>query len=180
MPAITLKNKPIQEDPMPKAEDKPVTKEPVEITDIKKAEEKEAKAEIKAEKKEEEKKKPEPVIIKEVVTPIMSSEQGYFKSYFEQQIKVTPVSKNETVTTGIFKTTSGWQDAKYYLLIDKVAPGTIIKVINPTNNNVIYAKVLGEMSGIRQNEGLNIRISNAAASALGITEQDKFIVKVNY
>ena len=36
------------------------------------------------------------------------------------------------------------------------------------------------MSGIRQNEGLNIRISNAAASALEIQEQDKFIVKIIY
>ena len=59
-------------------------------------------------------------------------------------------------------------------------PGTIIKIINPTNNNAIYAKVLGEMSGIRQNEGLNIRMSNAAAAALNISDQDKFIVKVNY
>ena len=36
------------------------------------------------------------------------------------------------------------------------------------------------MSGIRQNQGLDIRISNAGAAALEITEQDKFIVKVNY
>jgi len=55
-----------------------------------------------------------------------------------------------------------------------------LKIINPTNNNIVYAKVLGEMSGIRQNEGLNIRISNAAAASLGINEQDKFIVKVSY
>lgn len=88
--------------------------------------------------------------------------------------------KEETVTSGIFKTTSGWEDSKYYLLIDKVQPGTIIKVVNPTNNKAIYAKVLGEMAGIRQNEGYNIRISNAGAAALEIAEQDKFIVKVKY
>jgi hypothetical protein len=39
---------------------------------------------------------------------------------------------------------------------------------------------LGEMSGIKQNEGLNLRLSSAAASALQVTETDKFIVKVNY
>ncbi len=105
---------------------------------------------------------------------------GYFKSSFEQQVKKNPLTKDATVTSGIFKTTSGWQDAKFYLLIDGVQPGTIIKVINPSNNKAIYAKVLGEMSGIRQNEGLNIRISNAAAAVLEIQEQDKFIVKVNY
>jgi hypothetical protein len=124
-------------------------------------------------------KQPDPVVIKEEVKT-EPSEQGYFKTHFEQQVKQSPVSKDATVTSGIFKTTNGWQDAKYYLLIDAVQPGTIIKVVNPTNNKIIYAKVLGEMSGIRQNEGLNIRISNAAASVLQITEQDKFIVKVNY
>ncbi|MEQ1675646.1 MAG: LysM peptidoglycan-binding domain-containing protein [Chitinophagaceae bacterium] len=111
---------------------------------------------------------------------VTNTDQGYFKSHFEQQVRKTPVSKDATVTAGIFKTTSGWQDTKYYLLIDAVEPGTIVKVINPTNNKAVYAKVLGQMSGIRQNEGLNIRISNAAASVLQITEQDKFIVKVNY
>ncbi|MET0391641.1 MAG: LysM peptidoglycan-binding domain-containing protein [Chitinophagaceae bacterium] len=113
------------------------------------------------------------------ITPA-SGESGYFKAYFDQQIKTTPVSTNATVTSGIFKTTSGMQDAKYYLLIDGVPPGTIVRVINPDNNKAIYAKVLGEMSGIRQNQGLDIRISNAAASALQITDEEKFVVKVNY
>jgi hypothetical protein len=123
----------------------------------------------------------EPVFAKqETVTP--SSEQGYFKKSFEQQVKSTPASKNATVTSGIFKTTSGWQDAKYYLLIDGVPTGTIVKVTNPGNNLAVYAKVLGEMNGIRQNEGYDIRISNAAASTLGIPVSDtvKFILKVNY
>jgi len=137
----------------------------------------ETKPEIKPEEKTEVKTEDPPVVKNEKPAP---SEQGYFKSHFEQQVRIIPASKNETVTSGIFKTSSGWEDAKYYLLIDKVPPGTIIRVINPTNNKVVYAKVLGEMTGIRQNEGLNIRISNAAASALEITEQDKFIVNVNY
>ena len=124
---------------------------------------------------------------KMVQNPVVQSEpvktstgQGYFRSSFEQQVKVYPLSKNETVTSGIFKTTSGWVDAKYYALIDGVQSGTILKVINPSNNKTVYAKVLGEMSGIHQNEGLNLRISSAAASALQITEQDKFVVQVNY
>ena len=127
----------------------------------------------------EEVKKPEPAVVKEEVKPA-TIDQGYFKNHFQQQIKSSPITKNETVTSGIFKTTSGWQDAKYYLLIDKVSPGTIVKVINPTNNKAVYAKVLGEMSGIRQNSGLDVRISNAAASALEIADDGKFIVKVNY
>jgi hypothetical protein len=109
-----------------------------------------------------------------------SAETGYFKYFFDQQVKQTPIRRDETVTSGVFKTTSGWLDSKYYLLIDGVQPGTIIRIVNPSNNRMIYAKVLGEMSGIRQNEGLNMRISSAGASALQVTELDKFIVKMVY
>lgn len=105
---------------------------------------------------------------------------GYFKGQYDQQSKKASNGKDLTVTSGIFKTTSGWQDSKYYALMDNVEPGTIIRVINPDNNKAVFAKVLGEMSGIRQNQGLEVRISNAAASALNVTDTDKFIVKVNY
>ena len=105
---------------------------------------------------------------------------GYFKPLFDKQVKASPVSANETVSAGIFKTSSGWQDAKYYVLIDKVEPGTIVRIINPSNNKAVYAKVLGEMSGIRQNQGYDLRMSNAAASVLEVTDQEKFIVKINY
>ena len=105
---------------------------------------------------------------------------GYFKSQYDQQSKAVSNNKDVTVTSGIFKTASGWQDAKYYALMDNVEPGTIIRVVNPGNNKAVFAKVLGEMSGIRQNQGLEVRISNAAASALDVSETDKFILKVNY
>ena len=144
-------------------------------------------AELKAEDKQVEKTEEKPVA-KVEEKPIVKTEQktvigngfGFFKSYFDQQVRKFPVTKEETVTAGIFKTASGWQDEKYYILIDAVTPGTIIKVTNPANSKTIFAKVLGEMSGVRQNEGYNIRISNSAASVLQVSEQDKFIVKVNY
>lgn len=105
---------------------------------------------------------------------------GYFKTSFDQQVKVSPITKDAVVTAGIFKTASGWQDAKYYALIDGVEPGTIIRVVNTNNNKAVYAKVLDKMSGIRQNAGYDLRISNAAATALDINETDKFFVRVNY
>ncbi len=105
---------------------------------------------------------------------------GYFKSEFLLQTKSQPVSKDHQANAGIFKTASGWQDAKYYALIDNVEPGTIIRIINPNNNKSIYAKVLDKMTGIRQNQGYELRISNAAATALDITDTEKFSVRVNY
>ena len=171
MPSVTINNKPKQEEPVVKIEEKPV---------VKVVEKPIVKEEVKPiEQKAEDKPVVKPIDEKIEEKPAFSA-QGYFKGYFEQQIRITPISKNETVAAGIFKTASGWKDGKYYLLMDKLPPGTIVKIINPSNNKAVYAKVLGEMSGIRQNEGLNIRISNAAATSLDIAEQDKFIVTVNY
>lgn len=178
MKNISVNVNPVPDPPVVKTAEKknPATEETGDIT--KKEEKKIAEAEEKSEKKEE-KKEVLPVVTTETKKPLIEG-QGYFKNHFEQQVRVLPVSKSETVTSGIFKTSSGWEDAKYYMLIDKVQPGTIIKIINPTNNKIVYAKVLGEMAGIRQNEGYQVRISNAAAAVLEITEQDKFIVKINY
>jgi LysM repeat protein len=113
-------------------------------------------------------------------TAVKDANGGYFKSAFDHQSKSMNANKEETATASIFKTASGWQDTKYYALMDGVDPGTIVRVINPTNNKAIYAKVLGGMSGIRQNSGLGIRISNAAANVLEVTDTEKFVLKVNY
>lgn len=152
---------------------KEAVKQPEEKIEIVKKEDKpDEKKEIVAEKK--------PEVPKISNVQMADGNGGYFKPAFDQQVKVQPVKKDENAAAGIFKTASGWQDAKYYALIDGVEPGTIIRVINPTNNKAIYAKVLDKMTGIRQNQGYNVRISNAAATALDITETDKFFVRVNY
>jgi LysM repeat protein len=194
--SLAKKAEPEKQAPPPApVEDKPVVKTETVKTEPAKAEPVVAsKTETIAEKKEEASKTnpivstpvnppvtaPVNAVVKEEVVPTSLEGNGYFKTSFEQQTKAKPASKNSTVTSGIFKTTSGWQDAKYYLLIDNVSPGTVVRIINPDNNKAVYAKVLGGMNGIRQNEGLDIRISNAAASALQVTEEDKFVVKVNY
>jgi len=103
-----------------------------------------------------------------------------FQSDYLEQIKKTPVSQQLNVMASVFKTSSGWQDGKYYLLIDNLIPGTIIKLINPANQKEVYAKVLGEMSRIKQNEGLDIRISNAAAAMLEVPENSKFNLLIHY
>jgi len=139
----------------------------------------------KQEQKQSEEKRVEPAItqpVKQTTSQVAVTDGngGYFKPQFESQIKSQPVKSDVTASAGIFKTSSGWQDAKYYALMDNVEPGTIIKIVNPTNSKAIYAKVLGEMSGIRQNQGYDVRISNAAASALDVSDTEKFIVRVNY
>jgi hypothetical protein len=147
------------------------------VSNVKKQEE--SKKQIEPEIKKEEPKKTEPVVVKQ---PEIKNDDGtgYFKNNFYQQVKTSPPSKEQTLTSSIFKTTSGWQDGKYYLLINGVEPGTIVKITNPSNSKIVFAKVLYAMDKIRENQGVDIRISDAAASSLAVSETDKFILKVNY
>ena len=147
------------------------------VSNVKKQEE--SKKQLEPEIKKEEPKKTEPVVVKQPET-IKDDGSGYFKNNFYQQVKTSPLTKEQTLTSSIFKTTSGWQDGKYYLLINGVEPGTIVKITNPSNSKTVYAKVLYAMDKIRENQGVDIRISDAAASSLAVSEMDKFILKVNY
>jgi LysM repeat protein len=102
---------------------------------------------------------------------------GYFKKlYGDQAAKKTPL--NESGNAGVFKSTSGWQDGKYYCFSNEASPGSVIKVTDNATNKTIYAKVLDVIPDIKQNYGLTLIVSNAAASELGETEQ--FACSVTY
>lgn len=88
---------------------------------------------------------------------------GFFKSQYSK----APGKAEETGTAGIFKSTSGWEDGKYYCLHNGALAGSIIKITNNANNRSVYAKVLDIMPDLKQNNDLVLRISNAAADELG-------------
>ncbi len=98
---------------------------------------------------------------------------GYFKTVFSTQ--TNSLSLNESGVAGIFKSTSGWEDGKYYCLHNTAPAGTILKITNTSNQKVIYAKVLDVIPDLKQNKDILIRISNAAAQELGATN-DTFTV----
>jgi LysM repeat protein len=103
----------------------------------------------------------------------MDSKAGYFSAYYSGS------GKSMSGTGNIFKSTSGWQDGKYYALVNNVSVGTIVKVTNPGNRKFIYAKVLGSLPDMKESVGLVTRISDAAAGELGLAE-GKFSVELQY
>jgi len=92
-----------------------------------------------------------------------------FKKLYDSQLRNAETAE-VTGNAGIFKSTSGWSDKKYYCLHSSASPGTIIKITNPGNGNTVFAKVLDVIPDIKMNEGLLLIISNAAADALGVVE----------
>jgi LysM repeat protein len=136
------------------------------------------------ERPEVEKEKPAKTVVKSTVKETVKPETskaghkngvdfkgGYFKSIYDQQIAGKTASE-ETGLAGIFKSTSGWEDGKYYCLHNSVPAGSYIKITNSSNQKSIYAKVLDLIPDLKQNNKLIIRISNAAAAELGAGSTD--------
>ena len=121
-------------------------------------------------------------VVKETTPPVIAVKQntsnvpatGLFSTGYDGKAGVS-----KTGTAAVFKSTSGWDDAKYYVLMSNAEPGTIIRVSNTVTGKAVYAKVLGELPAIKQNENMLLRISNAAAAALGSGEES-MNVAVNY
>ncbi|MBE7174540.1 MAG: LysM peptidoglycan-binding domain-containing protein [Williamsia sp.] len=110
-----------------------------------------------------------------VTTPVVRTAaggEGFFKSVYENG------GRRAAGTAGIFKSKSGWDDKKYYALMNDAAIGTIVKVTNPATNKIVYAKILGQLPDMKESIGLTLRLSDAAAAELGASD-NKFQVVVN-
>jgi LysM repeat protein len=162
----------------PKKEEKPIEKKPEVIVERKPAV-KEIEP-VKVEKKE------APVVTEEPKTTVttvttkstINFSGGVFQKLYAQQTdNKTPFYATGSV--GVFKSTSGWQDGKYYCFNNDAAPGTIVKVTNTATGKVVYAKVLDTVPDIKQNVGLALILSNAAAEELGAGE-NKFDCMMSY
>jgi hypothetical protein len=99
---------------------------------------------------------------------------GFFGSDFSES------GKSVSGPASTFKSTSGWQDGKYYALMNNVPVGTIVRINVPATNKTVYAKILGQLPDMKESAGLTIRMSNAAAGELGEAEGGKFGVEVKY
>ena len=113
-------------------------------------------------------------VTKPVAIPVKTSVdgEGYFKSIYENG------GRHASGAAGIFKSRSGWDDGKYYALMNDMPIGVVVKVTNPSTNKTVYAKVLGQLPDMKESAGLTLRLSDAAASLLGVSDS-KFSVVVN-
>ncbi len=103
--------------------------------------------------------------------------EGFFTSLYGKDANSKDREQIKDGSAMTFKSASGWADKKYYILMNDAPTGSIVKIKN--GRNELYAKVLWNLSEMKENEGLAFRISTAAAAALGVTDQ-KFDLKVSY
>src|SRR6185312_3418802 len=116
---------------------------------------------------------PVPVVSPAPASPAPHFDGGNFRSDYSES------GKTASGQAGIFKSTSGWQDGKYYALMNGVTVGTIVRITNPSTNKSVYAKILGQLPEMKESAGLTIRMSNAAAAELGESDT-RFPVQISY
>ncbi len=105
--------------------------------------------------------------------------RNFSGGYFRNAFRPAADSRSETGLAATFKSTSGWDDGKYYCLHNTAPAGTILKITAPSTQKFVYAKVLDVIPDLDQNKGLALRLSNSAADELGVSA-DRFDVQLNY
>lgn len=105
--------------------------------------------------------------------------EGAFHTDYMTQTDNGRKIRSSSGLAGVFKSTSGWDNGKFYALMNHVERGTVVKVTNLSNNKVVFVKVLSDIADIKQNSGMVIVLSDAAVSQLGVGT-DRFTAEVTY
>ena len=112
---------------------------------------------------------------KNLVQISTATNEGYFASLFSNQKKVATF-QTLNGTAAVFKSMSGWQDNKFYILTNELPVGTIVR-ITTADLKSICAKVINALPEV--GNAIQYRLNDAAAAILGVTNKT-FQVSVTY
>ena len=104
-----------------------------------------------------------------------TANEGYFASFFSNQKKAATF-QTLNGTAAVFKSMSGWQDNKFYILTNELPVGTIVR-ITTSDFKSICAKVINALPEV--GNAIQYRLNDAAAAILGVTNKT-FQVSVTY
>jgi hypothetical protein len=112
---------------------------------------------------------------KEVFANSNKEEEGYFATLFSKQKKATTFQTIEG-TAAVFKSVSGWEDKKFYILTNELPVGTLVRITTPDLKS-ICAKVISALPEVSTT--IKYRLNDAAAAILGISNKT-FPISVTY
>lgn len=102
-------------------------------------------------------------------------DEGYFASLFTHQKKSASFQTLEG-TAAVFKSLSGWNDKKFYILTNQLPVGTVVR-ITTSDFKSVCAKVINSLPEV--GNAVQYRLNDAAAAILGITNKT-FQISVTY
>jgi hypothetical protein len=107
--------------------------------------------------------------------PTQEVDEGFFAASFAVQKKTNTLQTLQG-TASAFKSLSGWDDKKFYILTNELPVGTIVRVTTSESKS-ICAKVINVLP--EMGNAIQYRLSDAAVAILGITSKT-FPVSVTY
>ncbi len=122
-----------------------------------------------------EKKKQTDSAHKLVFVNVNKEEEGYFASMFSKQKEAASFQTIEG-TAAVFKSVSGWEDKKFYILTNDIPVGTLVRITTPDFKS-ICAKVISALPDM--GNSIQYRLNDAAAAILGMTSKT-FKISVTY
>jgi Ni/Co efflux regulator RcnB len=122
-----------------------------------------------------EKKKQTDSAHKLVFVNVNKEEEGYFASMFSKQKQAASFQTLEG-TAAVFKSVSGWEDKKFYILTNDIPVGTLVRITTPDFKS-ICAKVISALPDM--GNSIQYRLNDAAAAILGMTTKT-FKISVTY
>ena len=122
-----------------------------------------------------EKKKQTDSAHKLVFVNVNKEEEGYFASMFTKQKQAASFQTLEG-TAAVFKSVSGWEDKKFYILTNEIPVGTLVRITTPDFKS-ICAKVISALPDM--GNSIQYRLNDAAAAILGMTSKT-FKISVTY
>jgi LysM repeat protein len=100
-------------------------------------------------------------------TTLANVQEDYFRKYYtgvgsiSKQVAAAPFSSNANATM-----------RKYYVFMNLVNAGTIIKITNTQNNKTVFAQVIAGLDNASYNSGIQMRLNDIALAALGLSTEN--------
>jgi LysM repeat protein len=114
-----------------------------------------------------------------VTTTVKPTKPNNGDAYFASAYKgIGNVTK--TLNAAFFETNASAEN-KFYVLINLIQPGTILKLTNGATGKISYAQVLNGLDNANYNRGIQMRMSNTLKTALGINSEAEIAsITINY
>lgn len=116
-------------------------------------------------------------IIKKTDVDSIAEPSAFEQLYYQQTGGISVTEESGAAVFYPLKTTAG--PGVYYALHNTAIRGSILKIMNPANGRIIYAKVIGTLPKLKEYHNAIVGLSNNAISAIGARDQRTFC-KIKY
>lgn len=116
--------------------------------------------------------------IRHVDTVAVEEEDNAYEDLYNQQVSGQP-SNNESGAAVFYPLKMKAAHGVYYAFHNSAEKGTIIKIINPSNDKFVYAKVIGKIPNLKEYNNSIIALSTNAAKEL-MAKEKRMFCKIEY